>query len=159
MKAIVVLLLIIGVAAYFGFQAMDQGMAVQRFDMYAAFGEPNDAGVELNVTLTAGMTEREAPEGNTQFNAAWQEWVERHFRLFDADGQPVAVEYINESKLIGAKPGSPDVGYLRAVLTPGASYTLEYTPVRDQPTVGRATFTAPDRRREPFMLKVSAESE
>ncbi|RJP36294.1 MAG: hypothetical protein C4547_07580 [Phycisphaerales bacterium] len=156
MKILVVLLLIVGLAIYLGIGYMDRGLSTQRYDMYVAFGDPGEQGIEFNVTLTEGMTEREPPAGNPQFNATWQEWMEAHFKLVDADGQPVAITYLNDSKLIGAKPGSPDVGYLRAYLSPGSEYTLHYTPVSDQPTVGRGVFTAPDRRKEAFLLKVVA---
>jgi len=155
MKVVIILVVFLAVVLI-GVKYLDTELKTREFGVQTAFGEVTDMGIQMDIALTAAMVERESPDGSTQYNSTWQRWMERHFELRDDSGQVVDIKYQNGSKLISAKPGSPEQGFLRAFLVPGKTYTLRYQPILSEPLVAEGEITAPHDRRSLFLLKLVA---
>jgi len=151
MKALVIIvvlaLLVGGGWLMFGREAADPGFAIQmRFD------KPYVQGIEMRVALTRAMSERTSPSGDTNYSYVWQEWMEYIFELQDAGGKKVEISYDSHGKSKSGSPGVADIGYMKAMLKPGETYTLWYRVGGKHPAEYRASFEAPAEEKAPFSM-------
>lgn len=116
--------------------------------MQVAYGELEGEGLQMDIVLTAAMSNYDSPIGDTRYVTVWQKWVDSHFDLRDNSGNSLEANYENDSTLHQGSRGSPDVGYLNATLEPGQIYTLRYTPSTSEPRTCEVTITAPEEKQK-----------
>jgi hypothetical protein len=119
------------------------GMAADPgFRVPMAVGKGRAGGLEAHIAVSIPLMKLERPRVDRRTGAVyWTEWVEDHFELRDASGQPVRVQRSNFSSLIAdGNVGSPDL-YLVAELKDGAEYTYDCVPVKGGPQRYRYAFT------------------
>lgn len=116
--------------------------AHSRHSLPVAFGPPGAGGAELHLAVAMSLPRRDPPI--LKYNVIqWDLWVDEHFQLHDASGARVRMQRTHFSELISEqKAGGPPEFFLKAIVTPGAGYTLDFIPY-----VGgdkfRYSFTAP----------------
>jgi hypothetical protein len=145
MKRLVIWSVVIFVACGAGAWWLNSIWSKERgFLLGFAYGQTEFDGFELHVIVAMPMVNIEGPRLDERTAAVlWDEWVEQHFDLRDdADNSLKLVRAGSFSSLIpDEKAGNPEF-FLKAEVTPGVTYTLDYKPERAVPKRYRHTFTA-----------------
>lgn len=142
-------ILVVGViligSMYFFYGARQQARG--RETLPVAFGPPAGSTVELNLAVGMNLPRRDPPKLKFA-KIQWDQWVDEHFELKDASGAAVKLQRTNFSQLISdQKAGGTPEFFLKATVTPGANYTLDYLPVAGGERF-RYAFTAPTAAQE-----------
>ena len=118
---IVLIMLAIGAGCFFMWSGARGAKPQARLQI--AFGAPDDGKTVMEIIITSLMAMGDS--GNHE-----QRWIDQHVELLDDAGQRVRVCYLNQNTLpsLNASRGSSDVGFMQAVLVPGATYRLRYRP-------------------------------
>ena len=150
MKALSVLMgvgLIVALIAY----SQGGGGGMLTSDTYAmamAFGNQYDDTIEMQVMIPGGVIKKDPRElkwvNGVQVLETWQEWMPKHFNIYDSTGEIVKWRRYSTSGMIPNKDQRGNIEFfLSWRVTPGESYTLDYQPNRHDPKIYRYEFTAP----------------
>lgn len=142
-------ILVVGVilitSMYFFYGARQQARG--RESLPVAFGPPSAGAAELNLAVGMNLPRRDPPKLKFA-KIQWDQWVDEHFELKDATGAKVKLQRTNFSQLMNdQKAGGTPEFFLKAMVTPGTSYTLDYLPVVNGERF-RYAFTAPAAAQE-----------
>src|ERR1043166_3575242 len=58
------------------------------------FGKVPSGAYEMHVRIEFAMTRTEGPEMSKNNNPMWEEWIDEHFKLVDANGAAIALHQI-----------------------------------------------------------------
>lgn len=113
-----------------------------------AFGNADGDAIEMHTVIFGLTIRRDPPRVDLKTGTTyWDEWVQNHFQLTDAAGNPVPLKREMGSSVIQGKDikaGTPEF-FLVAVLKKGAKYDFDFVPYRGSPDVYRYSFTCPSQ--------------
>lgn len=146
MKGVVVLAVCLGLAFFCwsmwfsGELVRDQGQWIP-----VAFGAPSPKTIQMHVAVAPGLPLADPPETDERLRPKWDEWIDKHFQLFAADGQRLALQKIGTSGMFTGEvaAGAPEFA-LWAALNKGESYRCEYIPNTRKGTRYVYLFVAPE---------------
>ena len=103
------------------------GASVGDVSLYVAFGPATESAVEMELPVTDPMVSRDPPLPGTGFSDPVV-WAEKHLQLFDSNGTKLSWRRRGMATYIKGPTAGISDGFLMFDLTPGARYTLKYTP-------------------------------
>lgn len=121
---------------------INKSMAKEVVTLPVGYGKPTADSVEMHIAVSMFLPKKDPPR--LEHNVVqWDKWVEEHFKLQDADGGRVPLQRTNFSNILTDRQsgGTPEF-WLKAMLKPGAKYTITFTPIMPEPNFQRV-FSAP----------------
>lgn len=137
---------VIGLIAAIGSMLVVKKMNEDPGQMLAvAFGNPADGQVEIHTVVLMGMVAadpvRTDPISGYPY---WDEWLEQHWDLRDADGDRIPLERSNHSAFINLKEAGGGFEFFLVGKVPqGDVCTFDYIPRKNEKRRYRHNFTAP----------------
>lgn len=131
-----------------------------------AFGNPQDGTIEVHMVVsqmqskTDERTSRQLVDGNYASQSR-EDYIAEHFLIKHSDGSPAMGEggypikwrVSNRSKFIDGDKFPLAEWYLSAKLRCGEAYLIDFMPLRDETTVFRHSFTAPDMEDQMYRIE------
>jgi len=147
MKQLVGFGVLLMLAVFGGFLFLGVASEERDYLVGLAIGNPQGDSIELHVAVSLGMANCEGrkaimlSDGSVAAQNEF-EWIDEHFILRDTDGNRVPLRKVGHSNIVSAGKALNPEYFLVGQLKIGQSYTFDYKPFRDVPSVDRYAFTA-----------------
>lgn len=137
-------LLLLGGAGLAGWYMFAQMTADDGELIGIAFGQAHEGEVEMHSIISSYLIGLEPPRIDERGKRLWQEWVDEHFAMLDAEGAAVPLRYRSTTDIIPHLDlRGIQQGFVVAHLTQGMEYSMTYRPVIAGPDRYNYKFTAP----------------
>jgi len=145
MKGVVGLIIFLCICAFFASMLLTrEAMSEPGIPLAVAYGMPHDDMIQIHVGIPPLVPVADPLDNNIKDFSSWDEWVDLHFQLFDADGERIPLSRMGTSGLMldDRIAGAPEF-VIWAELKRGEPYHMDFMPVRKEGKLYRLEFTAP----------------
>ena len=114
-----------------------------------AFGAALGDSIQIHLGVSPLVIKADPPLSGRKKALSWPEWIEGHYQIHDASGNPIQLERMGTSGLLlGQKVAGAPEFVVWAELTKGASYTFDHVPIMAKTNRYRYSFSAPNEDTE-----------
>lgn len=150
MKGIVALIIFMCLCALLGSMLLTkQVVRDPGRQLSVAFGIPAGEKIQVHLGVPPMVPEADPLDNNEVDPYSWEEWVDLHFRLRDATGNPVQLMRMGTSALmLDDKVAGAPVFVIWAEVKMGESYEFDFVPILAESKRYRYSFAAPPAKKK-----------